>query len=92
LLSELLSDFARKTPVLYIDNASAIKLTKKKYYERLKHIEVRHCCVRERYLNDDIGIKHVDGRKQLAYLITKPIEHVRFEVLCCETGITSGEQ
>jgi len=28
LLSEQLSDFARKTPVLYIDNASAIKLTK----------------------------------------------------------------
>jgi hypothetical protein len=31
--------------------------------------------VRERYLNDDIGIEHVDGRKQLADLLTKPIEH-----------------
>jgi hypothetical protein len=41
LLSELLSDFARKTPVLYIDNASAIKLTKNpEYYKRSKNIEV----------------------------------------------------
>jgi len=48
--------------------------------------------VRERYLNEDIGIEHVDGRKQLADLLTKSIEHVRFEVLCREIGISSGEQ
>jgi hypothetical protein len=48
--------------------------------------------VRERYLNDDIGIKHVDGRKQLVDLLTKPIEHVRFKALCCEIGIASGKQ
>jgi hypothetical protein len=93
LLSELLSDFAEKTPVLYIDNSSAIKLTKSPvYHKRSKHIEVRHFYVRERYLNDDIGIEHVDGRKQLADLLTKPIEHIRFEALCCEIGITSVKQ
>jgi hypothetical protein len=93
LLSELLSDFARKTLVLYIDNATTIKLTKNpQYHKRSKHIEVRHCFGRERYLNDDIGVEHVDRRKQLADLLTKPIEHVRFEVLCHEIGITSGEQ
>jgi hypothetical protein len=41
LLSELLSDFARRTPVLYTDNASALKLTKNpEYHKRSKHIEV----------------------------------------------------
>ena len=93
LLSELLSDFAEKTPVLYIDNASAIKLTKNpKYHERLKHIKVRNFYVRESYVKDDIGIEHFDGRKQMADLLTKPIEHVRFETLCREIGITSGKQ
>jgi hypothetical protein len=93
LLSELLSDFAQKTPVLYIDNASAIKLTKNpEYLKRSKHIEVRHFCVREKYLNDDIGIEHVDGKKQLTDLLTKPTEHVRFEALCREIGSTSGKQ
>jgi hypothetical protein len=88
-----LSDFARRTPVLYIDNASAIKLTKNPvYHKRSKHIEVRHFYVRERYLNDDMGIEHVDGRKQLADLLTKPTECVRFEVLCCEIGVTHEKQ
>jgi len=35
--------------------------------------------VRERELNDDIGIEHVDGRKQPADLHAKPIAHVPFE-------------
>jgi len=54
----------QKTPILYIDNASAIKLTMNpKYHKRSKHIEVQHFYVRERYLDDDIGIEHIDGRK-----------------------------
>jgi len=93
LLSELLSDFARKTLVLYINNASTIKLTKDpKYHKRLKHNEVRNFCVWERYFNGDIGIEHADRRTQLADLLTNPIEHVRFEVLCHEFGITYGKQ
>jgi hypothetical protein len=71
-LSELLPDFVRETPVLYIDNASAIKLTKNpEYHKRLKHTEVQHFYVKERYLNGDIGTEHVDGRRQLADLLTK---------------------
>ena len=74
LLSELLSDFARRTPVLYIDNT---KITKNpEYHKRSKHIEVQHFHVRERYVNDDIGTEHVDGSKQLADLVTKLSEHV----------------
>jgi hypothetical protein len=39
LLSELLSDFARRRPVLYIDNASAFKLIKNPEYHKMsKHI------------------------------------------------------
>jgi hypothetical protein len=65
LLSELLPDFVRETPVLYTDNASAIKLTKNpEYHKRSKHIEVRHFYVRERYLNGDIGIER--RRKKIA--------------------------
>jgi len=82
---------ARKTPILYTDNASAITLTKNpKYHKRSKHIDVQRFYVRERYV-DDIGIEHIDKRK-LADLLTKPIEHVSVETLCREIGITPGEQ
>jgi len=37
LLSELLSCFARKTPVLYINNTSAIKLTKNPEYHKSRN-------------------------------------------------------
>jgi len=83
--------FVRKTPILYTDNASAIKLTKNlEYHKRSKHIDVRHFYVRERYVDDDIGIDHIDKRK-LADLLTKPIERVPVETLCREIGITLGE-
>ena len=89
LFSEVLPDFVRETPVLYIDNASAIKLNKiPEHHKSSKHIEVRHFYVRERYLDGDFGIEHVDGRRQPADLLTKPIEHGRFKVLCWEVGIT----
>jgi hypothetical protein len=47
---------------------------------------------REGYFNDDTGIEHVDGRKQQADLLTKPIERGRFEVLCREIGVISEKQ
>ena len=51
-LSELLSDFAGGGD-LYIDNSSAIKLTKNpEHHKSSKHIEVQHFYMRERYLND----------------------------------------
>jgi hypothetical protein len=84
--------FARKTPILYTDNASVIKLTKNpEYHKRSKHIDVRHFYVRERYVDDDIDIEHIDERK-LADLLTKPIERGPVETLCREIGITPREQ
>jgi hypothetical protein len=48
--------------------------------------------VRERYLEGDTAIEHIDKRKQLADLLMKPIEHVRFEMLCHEIGIIPRNQ
>jgi hypothetical protein len=53
---------------------------------------VGHFYVRERYLDYDNRIEHIDRWKQLADLLTKPTGHVRFEILCLEIGITSVEQ
>jgi hypothetical protein len=47
--------------------------------------------VRERYVDDDIGIEHFDKRK-LADLLRKPIERVTVETPYLEIGISPGEQ
>jgi len=51
---------------------------------------MQHFYVRERYVDDDIGIGHID-EGTLADLLTKPIERVPIETLCREIGITPGE-
>ncbi|KMQ86050.1 retrovirus-related pol polyprotein from transposon tnt 1-94, partial [Lasius niger] len=75
-------------PVLYIDSASAVKLAKNpEYQKRTKHIEVRHFYVRERFLEGDINLEHIAGTDQLADLLTKPLERVRFNVLRKKIGV-----
>ncbi|KAK9703701.1 hypothetical protein QE152_g29135, partial [Popillia japonica] len=48
------------------------------YHRRSKHIEVRHFYVRERFLNGELKLEHISGRDQVADLLTKPLERVRF--------------
>lgn len=87
LLSELL-ETVEKSPTLYIDNVGALKLAKNpEYHRRSKHIEVRHFYVRERFLDGDLELEHIDGTNQLADLLTKPLERVRFEMLRERIGI-----
>lgn len=82
LLSELIEMPGEVLPTLYVDNASAIKLAKNpEYHRRSKHIEVRHFYVRERFLNGELKLEHIDGKDQLADLLTKPLERIRFELL-----------
>jgi len=91
-LKRLLSELSRtanqdKPPALYIDNAGAVKLSKNPaYHRKSKHIEVRHFYVREKFLDGELGLEHIEGAEQLADLLTKPLERVQFEMLRSEIG------
>lgn len=86
-LSELLGH-NKFFPTLHVDNASAVKLAKNpEFHKKTKHIEVRHFYVRERVLNGDINIKHIEGTKQLADLFTKTLKRNRYQALRKEIGI-----
>lgn len=75
-------------PVLYCDNASAVKLVKNpEFHKRSKHIEVRHYFVRECHQQGRVDVRHIDGKHQLADVLTKPLERVRFEDLCLQLGL-----
>lgn len=77
LLSEIMES-DKLSPTLYVDNASAVKLTKNpEFHRRTKHVEVRHFYVKEQVLNGDINIEHIQGAKQLADLFTKALERNR---------------
>ena len=86
LLSEIKGD--KSVPVLFIDNASAIKLTKNpEFHKRTKHIEVRYYYVRELYQNGNINIEHVRTDEQLGDMFTKPLNSVKFKIMCIKIGL-----
>jgi len=90
LLSKLVG-LNELSPTLYVDNASAIKLAKNpKFHKRTKHVEVRHFYVRERVLNGDISIEHIEGTKQLADLFTKTLECNQYKTLRKKIGVCSN--
>lgn len=86
LLTELLG--LNQLPTLYVDNASAIKLAKNpEYHKRSKHIDIRYFYVREKYLNGELKLEHIDGQKQLADLFTKSLDKTRFDYLRSNIGV-----
>ncbi|KAG5862373.1 hypothetical protein JTB14_002955 [Gonioctena quinquepunctata] len=84
-LIRLLNEFAQHSeyiPTLRVDNASAIKLAKNsEFHKRSKHIEMRYHFVREKCQEGVIKIEHIDGQKQIADIMTKPLPRIRFEML-----------
>jgi hypothetical protein len=77
-----------EVPTLYVDNASAVKLMKDpEFHTRSKHIEVRYCFINECYQGGRRGVKHIDGLKQLADLLTKPLDQMRVENLRNDIGV-----
>jgi hypothetical protein len=77
------------TPVLQVDNASAIKLAKNPiFHKRSKHIDVRAHFVRELVEEGKLIIEHIASKDQVADLLTKPIPSTQFRRLRDKIGLT----
>ncbi|CAB0034441.1 unnamed protein product [Trichogramma brassicae] len=90
-LNRLLTEIKNKTctPTLYIDNASAIKLTKNpEFHKRSKHIEVRYFYIRELFQAERIKVEHVRSEDQLGDMFTKPLGFDKFKSMCAQIGLS----
>lgn len=66
--------------ILYINNRSAIDLTKNQvFHGRSKHIDVRYHFIRECVEQGSIVVKHVMSNEQRADILTKAFHTVKFE-------------
>jgi hypothetical protein len=94
-LKRLFDDIAPLTsvPILQVDNASAVRLAgNPEFHQRTKHIDIRYHFVREKYLNGEIRVQHIDGDHQLADILTKALPKKRFEMLRIILGMVPMTQ
>jgi hypothetical protein len=67
---------------LMFDSFSAICLAHNLiFYERVKHIKVRHHFLRDHVKKGDIEMKFIDTERQLADIFIKPFDSSRFASL-----------
>jgi hypothetical protein len=89
-MKQTLSDYGckfSKIPLL-CDNESAIKLANNPVqHSRTKHIDIRHHFLRDHEAKGDIALRHVCTERQLADILTKPLDEHRFCALRSELNI-----
>jgi hypothetical protein len=87
LLSDLL-DRDTGAVELRLNSKSALALAKNPiFYERSKHIQVRHHFIRGCLEEGSIKTGYINTKDQLADLLTKPLGRIRFLELCSKTGM-----
>lgn len=89
-LNRLFSEIAplEKVPVIFVDNASAIKFAKSSnFHKRSKHISVRFHFVRECVETSQLTIEYISSKKQIADILTKSSLRVQYENLRDNLGL-----
>jgi hypothetical protein len=70
------------------DSTSAISVAKKPVlHSRTEHIEVRYHFLRDNVEKENIELIHVPIEKQLADILTKPLDQATFACLRGELGV-----
>ena len=73
---------------LYCDNTSAINISKNPVqHSRTKHIDIRHHFIRELVEEGVIVLEHISTEKQLADILTKPLDVSKFENMRKSLGV-----
>jgi len=81
------------TVPLYIDNNSALKLTRNpEFHNRSKHIDVKHHFIREKVDEGVINTQRIDTKDNLADVFTKALPRPTHEGLVNRLSLLSGEK
>ena len=91
-MQQILKDFGlniSKSPIYY-DNTSAINLSKNPtHHARTKHIDIRHHFLRNNISKEVITLEYINTGKQIADILTKPLNEQNFTKFKRELGICS---
>jgi hypothetical protein len=64
---------------LMCDNTSAISVAKNSvFHKKMRHVERRHHFLRDHIKKEDIEMRYINTKRQLADIFTKPLDSSRF--------------
>uniref|UniRef100_A0A8R7U4Q1 Reverse transcriptase Ty1/copia-type domain-containing protein n=1 Tax=Triticum urartu TaxID=4572 RepID=A0A8R7U4Q1_TRIUA len=90
-LSRLLADLTGRSVEkfqLYIDNKSAIALSKNPvHHDRSKHIDIKYHFIRQCLEENKLDVDHVGTDEQLADILTKALEKIKFVEMRAKIGV-----
>jgi hypothetical protein len=80
ITKELSIPVPKQLPLILVDNTGAIKLANNpEFHKRTKHIDIRYHFVRELLENNEIQIKYIPSKENLADSLTKTIPITQLE-------------
>ncbi|KAI0995318.1 hypothetical protein K3495_g12865 [Podosphaera aphanis] len=80
----------KEPPTLWTDNEAAMELSKTKFHNKAKHIEIKYLFVRNDMMQRNrISVKHVAGNDQIADVPTKQLPKEKFQKLISGFGLTA---
>ncbi|KAL8119157.1 hypothetical protein AgCh_016606 [Apium graveolens] len=83
-----ITDVGDTPVVIYIDNKSAIDLTKNSVFHSIsKHIDIRYHFIRDCIERGEFIVKHVCTPEQRADVLTKAMSRVKFEEMRAALGV-----
>lgn len=83
-----ITDMGDAPVVIYVDNKSAIDLTKNPVFRgRSKHIDIRYHFIRDCIERGEINVKHVCTAEHRADVLTKAMQRTKFEEMRMLLGV-----
>jgi hypothetical protein len=88
LLSELVEKEGSEPATIFVDNKSAIQLSKNPvFHERTKHIDLRFHFIRHITEQGKVNVEYTRTEDQLADILTKPLGRIKFQDLRARIGV-----
>lgn len=79
-----------RPPSLWCDNIGATYLTANPiFHRRMKHVEVDYHFVRERVASQQLEVRIISSKDQVADIMTKPLPGPAFNKICTNLHLTS---
>jgi hypothetical protein len=83
-----LFDLEMEATLILCDNQSCIKMTEScVFHDKSKYIEIRYHYIRDMVQRGSINLQYVSTDEHVAYVLTKPLSHVKFEHFRDKLGV-----